>query len=1027
VSDIDAAGGWHLSPTEWESVDRACDRFEEAWQTDAPPTLKDFVQDLDTPVGKVMLCELLKVELAYRIRRGSQPTVEEYQAIFPAHAHLIAVVFEQVATQPVPVPDHGDSATAPAATNSPLARSTRLPAHDIADNSGGARPRIPGYETLSELGRGAMGVVYKAWQQRAKRHVALKVIRDGFLAGPEHRRRFKIEAEAAAQFQHPNLIRIYEVDEHQGVMYFSMELGEGGSLDKKLAGRPLPAREAAELARTLAGAVQYAHEKKIIHRDLKPGNIVLTADGRPLVTDFGLAKRLDSDSAPTLSNAVLGTAAYMPPEQARGDAKNVGPLADVYSLGAILYELLSGQPPFHAATLEAILQLVVHQEPPPLTRTRRDVPAELEAICFKCLEKEPGLRYTSASALAEDLRRFLAGEPPSVKPLTEWDRQARWARQAGFEILDVLGGSRHFGIVYKARQVRLNRTVILKTVATRTYPNPLETARFRREGQTLAQLQHPNIVQVYDLGEHAGQAYMATEYVEGGTLAEKLLETPWPPRQAVALITTLARAVHHAHQRGIVHHALRPFNILLTADNVPKITNFGLDWLLEAEPRTTGPRQPIPHHVTSYMAPEQTTGPSGGMGAAADIYALGAILYELLTGRVPIAGEDLPEFLRRVRLEPALAPSHWRADLPRSMDAICLKCLCKVPSERYPSAEALAEALQRFLTGEQQNTAEVELIPGYTFEEELGRGGMGIVHKARQINLDRFVALKVFHATVPPPTLEHVRAANRAMARLQDPNLVQVYDCGERDGLLYVAEEWVEGITLEQQCAGSPQPPRQTAGLVQTLARATHFAHEHGIIHCNLKPRAVLVSQAGIPKIGSFEAAKLLDQQDLEGRVTIVVTPTYMAPEQAAGDAQQIGPATDVYALGNILYEMLTGRSPFQSDRLGELLDQIRFHAPVPPRQLLPSVPQNLETICLNCLKKQPSDRYPSAALLDEELGRFLAGKPLLAASKATTASASARTIRADTALRNEKSPSEARPWAWSRLVRWLTRRPPSG
>jgi serine/threonine protein kinase len=979
VSDLSDTFDSQLTPQELERVDCACDRFEGAWQSGVPPTLKDFVEDLDTPVGKFMLCELLKVELAYRIRRGSQPTVDEYQAIFPEQANLIAVVFEQVATLPVLVLDRGESHLNPAATNSPLARSTRPPTQDIADNSGEVRPHIPGYEIVSELGRGAMGVVYKAWQQRAKRQVALKVIRDGFLAGPEHRRRFKTEAEAAAQFQHPNLIRIYEVAEHHGVMYFSMELGEGGSLDKKLTGRPLPAPEAADLARTLAQAVHYAHEKRIIHRDLKPGNIVLTADGRPLVTDFGLAKRLDSDSASTRTNAVMGTAAYMPPEQARGDAKNVGPLADVYSLGAILYELLSGQPPFQAATLGAILHLVIYQDPPPLTRRRPDVPADLEAICLKCLEKEPGLRYASASALAEDLRRFLAGEPTSVKPLTEWDRQVRWARQAGFEILDVLGGSRHFGIVYKAKQVRLNRTVILKTVGTRTHPNPQEAARFRRQGQTLARLQHPNIVQVYDLGEHAGQAYMATEYVEGGTLAEKLLETPWPPRQAVSLVATLARAVHHAHQCRVFHQALRPFNILMTADDVPKITNFGLDWLLKAERRNPNFRHPTSHHITNYMAPEQTAGLAAGIGSAADIYALGAILYELLTGRVPIVADDLPEFLQRVRTEPALPPSHWRADLPRSLDAICLQCLCKTPSERYPSAEVLAEALQRFLTGGQyvpENTDEVELMPGYALEEELGRGGTGIVYKARQINLDRLVALKIFHASVPPPTLEHVRAASRAMAKLQHPNLVQVYDCGERDGLLYVAEELVDGITLEQKCTGDPQPPRQTAQMIQTLARAIHFAHECGIVHCNLKPRAVLVSSAGIPKIGSFEAAMLPGQQDLEGRVTTVVTPTYMAPEQAAGDAQQIGPATDVYALGNILYEMLTSRAPFRGENIMETLSQVARQPAVPPSSFSSAVDSDMDAICLKCLEKEPAKRYESAGHLAEDLERWLIGRP---------------------------------------------------
>jgi serine/threonine protein kinase len=973
VSDISPSTDPTLSPDEMERVDRACDEFEAAWKSGQRPELRSFVQDPSTPLGKFMLGELLKVELAYRVQRGEQPVAEEYQACFPEHANLIAAAFGLGATESVAELNRRELSTP---TAPPLAVSTQSPG-TAARASEERWPSIPGYEIVGELGRGAMGIVYKAWQQRAKRHVALKVIRDGFLAGPEHRRRFRKEAEAAAQFQHPNLIRIYEVDEHQGVMYFSMELGQGPSLDKKLAGRPLPAREATELALTLAEAIHYAHEKKIVHRDLKPANIVLTEDGRPLITDFGLAKRLDGDSAPTLTNAVMGTAAYMPPEQARGDAKHAGPLADVYSLGAILYELLSGQPPFQAPTLEAILQLVLYHEPPSLTRKHSEVPAELEAICLKCLEKEPGMRYPSAGALAEELRRFQAGEPVNVKPVTDWDRQVRWARQVGFDIIDVLGGSRHFGIVYKARQARLNRNVILKTVATGMHSNSLETARFSLQGKTLAQLQHPNIVQVYDLGEHAGQAYMATEYVEGGTLAEKLLDTPWPPRQAVALVATLAHAVHYAHQRDIVHHALRPFNILLTVDDVPKITNFGLDWLLEAEPRTTHLRHPTPHHVTSYMAPEQAAGLSGVIGPAADIYALGAILFELLTGRVPIAADDLPEFLRRVQMEPALPPSHWRADLPRSLDGICLKCLCKDPSERYPSAEALAEALHRFLTGDQQNTDEVELIPGYTFEKELGRGGTGSVYKARQLNLDRFVALKVFHAGVPPPILEHVRGANRAMARLQHPNLVQVYDCGERDGLLYVAEELIEGITLEQRCSGDRQPPRQSAQLVETLSRALHFVHGQGIVHCNLKPRAVLMSSAGVPKIGSFEAAMLPGKESLESPETIVATPTYMTPEQAAGDTRRIGPATDVYALGNILYEMLTGRAPFRGNNVMETLSHVATQPAAPPSRLNPTVDREMDAICLKCLEKEPAKRYETAAQLAEDLECWLTGQPI--------------------------------------------------
>jgi hypothetical protein len=207
---------------------------------------------------------------------------------------------------------------------------------------------VAGYEILAELGRGGMGVVYQARDQRLGRLVALKMIK----SGPDaDLRRFRTEAEALARLQHPNIVQVFEVGEHAGQPYFSLEYCAGGSLDRKLHGTPLPAPEAARLTETLARAVQAAHERQVLHRDLKPGNVLLAADGTPKVTDFGLAKKLDQKVGQTHSGAVMGTPSYMAPEQARGDVKQVGPAADVYALGAILYECLTGRPPFRAASV----------------------------------------------------------------------------------------------------------------------------------------------------------------------------------------------------------------------------------------------------------------------------------------------------------------------------------------------------------------------------------------------------------------------------------------------------------------------------------------------------------------------------------------------------------------------------------------------------------------------------------------------------------------------------------------------------
>jgi serine/threonine-protein kinase len=270
---------------------------------------------------------------------------------------------------------------------------------------------VAGYDILGELGRGGMGVVYKARQVTLKRLVALKMILSGAHAGAQDLLRFRSEAEAVASLQHPNIVQVYEVGDQDGLPYFSLEYVDGGSLSQKLKGQPLPARQAAELIEVLARAVHYAHLHGIVHRDLKPANILLTADGQPKITDFGLAKHLDGTGAQTRSGAVMGTPSYMAPEQAAGKIKDIGPATDVHALGAILYELLTGRPPFHGdSPLETVMK-VLDNEPDHLRLYNRDVNPSLEAICLKCLEKTPRDRYPTAQALADDLRRYLDGEP----------------------------------------------------------------------------------------------------------------------------------------------------------------------------------------------------------------------------------------------------------------------------------------------------------------------------------------------------------------------------------------------------------------------------------------------------------------------------------------------------------------------------------------------------------------------------------------------------------------------------------------
>jgi len=289
-----------------------------------------------------------------------------------------------------------------------------------------ANPRVPGYEVLAELGRGGMGIVYKARQTKLNRLVALKMVLAGAHASADQLARFYTEAEAVASLQHANIVQIYEVGEYEGLPFFSLECVDGGVLADRIDGKPRPPREAAETLALLASAMAAAHGCGIVHRDLKPTNILLTRDGQPKITDFGLAKRLEGNSSQTKSGTLMGSPSYMSPEQARGDTREIGTLSDLYSLGAILYELLTGRPPFVGPTvLETIMQ-VRNQEPVPPTRLQPRCPRDLETICLKCLQKEPSQRYASCQTLASDLHRFLAGEPIQARPVSWIEHCWRW-------------------------------------------------------------------------------------------------------------------------------------------------------------------------------------------------------------------------------------------------------------------------------------------------------------------------------------------------------------------------------------------------------------------------------------------------------------------------------------------------------------------------------------------------------------------------------------------------------------------------
>jgi hypothetical protein len=288
---------------------------------------------------------------------------------------------------------------------------------------------VPGYEIVRELGRGGMGVVYLARHAVLDRNCALKMILAGTHAGPDASARFLVEARAAARLIHPNSVQVYSVGEADGIPYLELEYAAGGSLQLRLDGTPWTPRSAVELVLALGGAMSEAHRHGLVHRDLKPSNILIASDGTPKVSDFGLARAMDSGGSLTSSGAILGSPCYMAPEQAEGRSHEAGPPADVYALGAVLYELLTGRPPLRDASKIETLRLVQAAEPVAPSRLVPSLPGDLETICLKCLRKEPAKRYATATELVEDLSRFLGGKPVVARRARNTERLAAWSRR----------------------------------------------------------------------------------------------------------------------------------------------------------------------------------------------------------------------------------------------------------------------------------------------------------------------------------------------------------------------------------------------------------------------------------------------------------------------------------------------------------------------------------------------------------------------------------------------------------------------
>ena len=417
-----------LSATQVEELDQACDRFEAEWRAGGRPRIEDRLAGVTGPERTPLVRELLTIELHWRRRAGERPDPGEYLERLLDDAEAVYAAFGRAETRNI--------VAGPPLEPSSTREDVVHPASCRTEQRGGDPP-APGvrlryfgdYELIQELGRGGMGVVYKARQISLNRPVALKMIRSGALGSEDELRRFQNEAEAVAQLDHPNIVPIFEVGQYEDQHYFSMKLVAGGGLDRRLHEYVAEPRRAARLVAETAAAIHHAHQRGILHRDLKPANIVVDAGGQPHVADFGLSKRVEGDSELTQSGAILGTPAYMAPEQTSARKGAVTTATDVYGLGAILYALLTGRGPFGGTTVLETLDRVREHAPEPPRLLNPRVPRDLEVICLKCLEKDPRRRYAGADALADDLERWLAGEPIAARPVGNAARLRMWCRR----------------------------------------------------------------------------------------------------------------------------------------------------------------------------------------------------------------------------------------------------------------------------------------------------------------------------------------------------------------------------------------------------------------------------------------------------------------------------------------------------------------------------------------------------------------------------------------------------------------------